>query len=233
MRRQSFEALEANGTKVAEQILPTGSGSYSLTVQKGRAYDIKVFIDGTGDGYPQAYEVWKHIGEWNSSLVGYNPIHVDGNLSGIDFNLVDNDHDGDGFTNWQEHLAGTNLNDANSMPGFDFGLVGYWPFDGNASDMSGNENHGTVNGATLGADRFGMVGQTYSFDGVDDFIDVGNHIVLNLPSSLSISLWVRNPQELFFPRGLSLKPLVLSRKVMDLINILISTGRIKQWESIP
>ena len=98
-------ALEANGTKVAEQILPTGSGSYSLTVQKGRAYDIKVFIDGTGDGYPQAYEVWKHIGDWNSSLVGYNPIHVDVNLSGIDFNLVDNDHDGDGFTNWQEHLA--------------------------------------------------------------------------------------------------------------------------------
>ena len=45
------------------------------------------------------------------------------------------------------------------MPGFDFGLVGYWPFDGNASDMSGNENHGIVNGAKLGADRFGMVGQ--------------------------------------------------------------------------
>ena len=194
-------ALEANGTKVAEQILPTGSGSYSLTVQKGRAYDIKVFIDGTGDGYPQAYEVWKHIGDWNSSLVGYNPIHVDGNLSGIDFNLVDNDHDGDGFTNWQEHLAGTNLNDANSMPGFDFGLVGYWPFDGNASDMSGNENHGIVNGATLGADRFGMVGQAYNFDGVDDFIDVGNNIVLNLPSSLSISLWVRNPQGTILSKG--------------------------------
>ena len=32
--------------------------------------------------------------------------HVDGNLSGVDFNLVDSDHDGDGFTNWQEYLGG-------------------------------------------------------------------------------------------------------------------------------
>ena len=54
---------------------------------------------------------------------------------------------------------------------------------------------------------------------------VGNHIVLNLPSSLSISLWVRNPQGTILSNGLSLKPLVLSRTVMDLINILISTGK--------
>ena len=35
------------------------------------------------------------------------------------------------------------------------GLVGYWPFNGNANDQSGNGNNGTVNGATLTADRFG------------------------------------------------------------------------------
>jgi hypothetical protein len=29
------------------------------------------------------------------------------------------------------------------------GLVGWWPFNGNANDESGNGNHGTVNGATL------------------------------------------------------------------------------------
>jgi hypothetical protein len=33
------------------------------------------------------------------------------------------------------------------------GLVGWWPFNGNANDESGNGNHGTVNGATLTADR--------------------------------------------------------------------------------
>ena len=35
------------------------------------------------------------------------------------------------------------------------GLVGYWPFCGNANDASGNGNNGVLNGATLTTDRFG------------------------------------------------------------------------------
>ena len=31
------------------------------------------------------------------------------------------------------------------------GLVGWWPFTGNANDLSGNGNNGTVNGSTLTA----------------------------------------------------------------------------------
>ena len=50
------------------------------------------------------------------------------------------------------------------------GLVGYWPFNGNANDESGNENNGTVNGATLTADRFGVVNSAFFFDGIDDNI---------------------------------------------------------------
>ncbi len=45
------------------------------------------------------------------------------------------------------------------------GLVGYWPFCGNALDESGNGNHGTVNsGVTLTADRFGNVASAYNFN---------------------------------------------------------------------
>ncbi len=33
------------------------------------------------------------------------------------------------------------------------GLVGWWPFNGNANDESGNGNDATVNGAALTADR--------------------------------------------------------------------------------
>jgi hypothetical protein len=43
------------------------------------------------------------------------------------------------------------------------GLVGWWPFNGNANDESGNGNNGTVNGATLTTDRFGNAGQAYDF----------------------------------------------------------------------
>jgi hypothetical protein len=35
------------------------------------------------------------------------------------------------------------------------GLVGWWPFSGNANDGSGNGNNGNVTGATLTLDRFG------------------------------------------------------------------------------
>jgi hypothetical protein len=58
------------------------------------------------------------------------------------------------------------------------GLVGWWPFNGNANDESGNGNHGTVNGATLTADRFGNVNQAYGFDGNDN---------ISITQSMSIS----------------------------------------------
>ncbi|MFN5885712.1 MAG: hypothetical protein ACK445_10260, partial [Bacteroidota bacterium] len=35
------------------------------------------------------------------------------------------------------------------------GLVGWWPFSGNANDESGNGNNGTVVGATPISNRFG------------------------------------------------------------------------------
>ena len=67
------------------------------------------------------------------------------------------------------------------------GLVAYYPFDGNASDMSGNGNHGTVHGATLGVDRHGAAGKAYSFDGVDDYIDLDDQ---DFTSAVTFSLWV-------------------------------------------
>ena len=45
------------------------------------------------------------------------------------------------------------------------GLVGWWPFNGNANDESGNGNNGIVNGATLTTDRNGNINSAYSFDG--------------------------------------------------------------------
>ena len=45
------------------------------------------------------------------------------------------------------------------------GLVGWWPFNGNANDESGNGNNGTVNGASLTTDRFGDSNKSYDFTG--------------------------------------------------------------------
>ena len=68
------------------------------------------------------------------------------------------------------------------------GLVGWWPFNGNANDESGNGNNGTVNGATLTADRFGVVDKAYSFDGVDDFLFVPKE---NQLTTFTYNTWVK------------------------------------------
>ena len=70
------------------------------------------------------------------------------------------------------------------------GLVGWWPFNGNANDESGNGNNGTVNGATLTSDRLGNANSAYSFDGVDDLIQTPNN---SLAGSFSISGWYKMP----------------------------------------
>jgi hypothetical protein len=72
------------------------------------------------------------------------------------------------------------------------GLVGYWPFNGNANDESGNLNHGTVNGATLTADRNGDANRAYNFDGYSITLPISNVI---FQKDFSISIWV-NASEL-------------------------------------
>ena len=71
------------------------------------------------------------------------------------------------------------------------GLVGYWPFNGNANDESGNGNDGTVNGATLTTDRFGNAGKAYSFNGLSNSINCGQMSNLgNYPESLTQNAWI-------------------------------------------
>jgi hypothetical protein len=72
------------------------------------------------------------------------------------------------------------------------GLVGWWPFNGNANDESGNGNNGTVNGASLTEDRFGVVNKSYIFDGIDDYIGgLTNNLSVSTTNQLSISAWAK------------------------------------------
>lgn len=71
------------------------------------------------------------------------------------------------------------------------GLVGYWPFNGNATDVSGNGNNGIVNGATLTTDRFGNQNSAYSFDGINDQIVVADTNILDITKNLSLCAWIK------------------------------------------
>ena len=76
------------------------------------------------------------------------------------------------------------------------GLVGYWPFNGNANDESGKGNHGTVNGATLTSDRNGKANSAYSFDGVDNFIRCINSGPTGNPT-ITASFWMKTNQSTY------------------------------------
>ena len=71
------------------------------------------------------------------------------------------------------------------------GLIGWWPFNGNANDESGNNNNGTVNGATLTADRFGNAGKAYGFDGQSSYIQVNHKNSLNA-FPISVFAWIKS-----------------------------------------
>ncbi len=73
------------------------------------------------------------------------------------------------------------------------GLVGWWPFNGNANDESGNGNNGTVNGAILTTDRNGVANSAYYFSssGCATRIDV-NVNTSSIQTGLTMSVWVMN-----------------------------------------
>jgi hypothetical protein len=70
------------------------------------------------------------------------------------------------------------------------GLVGWWPFNGNANDESGNGNNGTPSNIIYSTDRFGNISNSANFPNGnnDSEIIIGNQIN---PNVLTISVWIK------------------------------------------
>ncbi len=72
------------------------------------------------------------------------------------------------------------------------GLVAYYPFSGNANDMSGNNINSITNKAIPAADRFGNPNMAYQFSGDSNtYIEIAHDSKLNLSESKTISFWHR------------------------------------------
>ena len=70
------------------------------------------------------------------------------------------------------------------------GVVGWWGGDGDALDISGNGNNGTMqNGALFAVEK---VGQGFKFDGVDDYVSVATSQSLDVGSGNGFTLetWI-------------------------------------------
>jgi hypothetical protein len=72
------------------------------------------------------------------------------------------------------------------------GLVGYWPLDGDALDVSGNDLHGTISGAVKpAADRQGYADSALSFTGAADcYISVTDTPRLQITGEMTLAAWV-------------------------------------------
>jgi hypothetical protein len=74
------------------------------------------------------------------------------------------------------------------------GLIAYYPFNGNANDISGNENHGELLGETkLTTDRKGHANSAYNFGGYynSSAIKVTNSTSLQFADQFTISAWYK------------------------------------------
>ena len=85
---------------------------------------------------------------------------------------------------------------AQATPVITNGLVTAYEFNGNANDISGQGNNGTVYGATLTTDRLGINNSAYHFDGNDYIIASAS----SLPTAArTVALW-------FYADSVSNKP---------------------------
>jgi len=68
------------------------------------------------------------------------------------------------------------------------GLLAYYTADNTPNDALGTYNGTLVNGATYGT---GIINQGFSFDKVNDFIDLGDNFEFDGSTPFSVSLWVK------------------------------------------
>ncbi|MCX6210273.1 MAG: hypothetical protein NTZ59_12445, partial [Bacteroidetes bacterium] len=68
----------------------------------------------------------------------------------------------------------------------DSGLVVYYPFNGNDSDVSISGNHPSINTAILTSDRFGNANSAYKFSGNGSYMLVPNNPSINLNNKMSL-----------------------------------------------
>jgi hypothetical protein len=86
-------------------------------------------------------------------------------------------------------------NNPNPDPRYKFdssSLIAYYPFDGNAQDLSDSAYNGTVHNAVLTTGRNDVKGGAYLFDGFSSYIELPSSMALNSDSCFSIEAWINN-----------------------------------------
>jgi hypothetical protein len=68
-------------------------------------------------------------------------------------------------------------------------LLGWWPADGNATDVSGHNHNGIISGGVTFVHA--QTHQAFKFDGVNGIVDVGDLGVADTSAPFSIAAWIK------------------------------------------
>lgn len=143
-----------------------------------------------------AYQVWRADSDDSSAAVALATVS---DVSYVDSDVrTDNTYyywaKAGSALGWSEFSSGDSgyPTPSSEMKTLADNLVAWYSFDGDATDSSGNGNHGVVDGATPAADRNGKADGAYSFDGNDDFICVPDSETLRSPTNaITIAVWLK------------------------------------------
>ena len=162
-------------------VLDSSRIHYDKTQNQGE--DIR-FIDG-GTGLPLAYE----IEEWNESGKSYVWVKVP---------QIDGSSNTDYI--WLYYDNPSAVDDQKPADVWTNGYVGVWhlrddPGPGNPGDIldsTAANNNGTAEASMQPGDLVGgQIGKALDFDGVDDYIDIGQNPTINIGGDLSVEFWLK------------------------------------------
>jgi hypothetical protein len=161
----------------------TGSAPLWVMLREGTKSSVKVnFGAAAGEDVVALTEpAWT---EWNIPLASFTGINL-AKVTAITIGM------GPGNGSGQIFIDDIRLYPARDLPTPPAAiLAGWWKFDNNATDSSGNGNNGTLGGgATYNAT--GKIGAALSLDGIDDFVDCGNKASLNITDTVTVAAWIK------------------------------------------
>jgi len=175
-----FNGFDGNDFTGPSATLPgTNQWVHILGAYDDANTEMKLYVDGSlQDTVNQAVNAKSSSSRYGTNPNGFNP--VDGSISqGIIFNS-------DVSSNVSTLFNSGNGVTARGLFPLTDDLKGYYPFDGDVTDATGNGNDGTNNGVTF---TQGRIGQAGDYDG-GDTVDVTSISIPN-GSSFSISMWIK------------------------------------------
>ncbi|UCD37282.1 MAG: VCBS repeat-containing protein [Fidelibacterota bacterium] len=160
----------------SDTFITTGEWHLGVTTYIASSREVRIYIDGVPD---RTITLSAELTLANDLFIGgdgYNDNYFAGRIDDIRI--------------YNRALSIAEIQALYQEGDWDPDLVAYYPFNGDAEDESGNAHDGTIHGAALTEDRFGNANSAYSFDGVDDYINVAASDALKITDEITVTAWI-------------------------------------------